>query len=398
MKKVITIIALLLCLIPFNIYAKDKTLGDLKNELASLKNQKAQNDSAKKKTENEIANENNKIKNAHDAVDKAESDIETAKLNIEKSNKEIAETKNETEEILVFYQIMLGNNNYAEYISGATSITDLIMRGESISQIIKYNQDKLSSLEKKITENEELQVELAKKQVELEANIKSYEASLEGLNNDLSSLTEINLDINSQISAQQKLITYYENVGCKDNDLLSVCTSVSDNAGWLKPLEKGLITSGFGYRSYNLNGRTKTDYHNGVDIGANAGGTTVYATAAGTVAAVIYKSSCGGNQVFLHVRVQGVEYTVTYAHLLSVNVSVGDSVTNQSVIGTLGGGGSTLRRNGGWDTCSTGYHLHYGVAKGFYLGSGYSNYSKFVANCITPPGMPGYGSRFYSRY
>lgn len=396
MKKVVLLLIILL--IPFKISAGAKTLGDLKNELAALKAEKAENDAKKNKTENQIASENSKIKDAHSAVDKAEADIERSKEEIKKSNQEIETTKNETEEILVFYEIMMGNNNYLDYITGADSMTDLIMRSESISQIINYNQDKLKSLEEKITKNEALQVDLAKKQVELENNIKEYEASLSSLNNDLSSLVEIALDVNSQISAQQKLIQYYESVGCEDNDLLSVCTSVADSAQWLRPLDRGMISSGFGYRSFYLNGRPYSDYHNAYDIAGNAGGTKVYATANGSVAAVIYKASCGGNQVYLHVRVKGEEYTVTYAHLMNVYVSVGDTVTNQDVIGTVGGGGSTLRSNGGWDTCSTGYHLHYGVAKGFYLGSGYSSYSKYIANSIVPPNLPSYGSWFYSRY
>ena len=69
-------------------------------------------------------------------------------------------------------------------------------------------------------------------------------------------------------------------------------------------------------------------------------------------------------------------------------------------VGTVGGGGITLKKNGGWDTCSTGYHLHYTVARGFYLGGGkdgYSNYSTFISKLILPPNMPTYGKWFYSR-
>ena len=82
-------------------------------------------------------------------------------------------------------------------------------------------------------------------------------------------------------------------------------------------------------------------------------------------------------------------------------MKVGDTVTKQTVIGSVGGGGSTLKVNGGWDTCSTGWHLHYGVTKGFYLGGGpegYSSYSKYVANSFQPPALPAYGVWFYSRY
>ena len=182
--------------------------------------------------------------------------------------------------------------------------------------------------------------------------------------------------------------------------MLATCITVGDNARWYKPTTKGYISSGFGYRSFYLNGRPYSDYHNAVDVAGISGGTPLYAAAGGTVAAVIRKASCGGNQVYIHVRVQGVAYTLTYAHMQDVYVKVGDKVTSQTVIGTVGGGGSTLKKNGGWDTCSTGWHLHFGVAKGFYLGGGtegYSSYSTYVAKSIVPPMMPGYGVWYYSR-
>ena len=86
---------------------------------------------------------------------------------------------------------------------------------------------------------------------------------------------------------------------------------------------------------------------------------------------------------------------------MDVYVKVGDVVTQQTVIGTVGGGGKTLKVNGGWDTCSTGYHLHYAVTKGFYLGGGsegYTSYSKYISNSIQPPNLPAYGKWYYSRY
>lgn len=376
------------------------TLRDLKNELAQLKRDKANADASKNKTEDEIRIENSKISNAHAAVEQAETDIEIAKEKIEQSKNQIENTKEDTEKLLVFYEITQGENEFLQYISGSASMTDMMMRVEAVAQILDYNQEKLKGLEKLIQENKDLQIELAKKQIELEKNIVEYENSLANLKNDLSSLVEVTLDISSQIKAQQELIQYYEDAGCADDDLLATCINVEDNARWYRPTTKGYISSGFGYRSFILNGAPYSDFHNAVDVAGLAGGTYLYPAARGTVAAVIKKSSCGGNQVYIHVRVKGVAYTLTYAHMLDVYVKVGDKVDTQTIIGTLGGGGVTLKKNGGWDTCSTGWHLHFGVAKGFYLGGGsegYSSYSKYIANSITPPMMPSYGTWYYSR-
>ena len=82
-----------------------------------------------------------------------------------------------------------------------------------------------------------------------------------------------------------------------------------------------------------------------------------------------------------------------YYHLLDFNVSIGDVVTQDTIIGWVGGW-STSTEHGGYDNCTTGSHLHYGVAKGYY------NPSTGIvrSNVITPPGFPNSkGYSFYSR-
>ena len=105
---------------------------------------------------------------------------------------------------------------------------------------------------------------------------------------------------------------------------------------------------------------------------------------AGVVAAVKYRASCGGNQIYIHHTVNGKAYTTLFAHLLTINVKAGDKVTAGTIIAQSGGGPSTWS----YDSCTTGAHLHYTVAEGFYLGvgaNGYSNYNTFV-NKTSPTG------------
>lgn len=403
MKKIIKFIAIVFLsfgLFAQNVFAAANTLGDLKKELANLKAEKSAYEASKNKTQSEINAENAKISNAYKEVEKAQNDIDVAKKQIEDSKNKIANLKEESSKLLVFYEVMQGESSFVEYVSGATSINEMIIRMDAIDQILTYNQNNLKSLQELIEKNMQLEVDLKKREIELNEAIKEYEKELKSLKANMSSLVEVALDIDTQITSQQKLIAYYEQVGCKDNDLLSKCVDVASSPFFMKPTVKGYISSGFGYRSFYLNGAPYSDFHPGVDVAGNSGGTAVYAVANGTVAAVISKSSCGGNQVFLHVRVAGVAYTIQYAHLLEYYVKVGDSVTQNTIIGAVGGGGKTLKSNGGWDTCSTGYHLHFGVAKGFYLGGGpegYSSFNKFVSSSITPPFMPAYGKWYYSR-
>ena len=107
--------------------------------------------------------------------------------------------------------------------------------------------------------------------------------------------------------------------------------------------------------------------NNALDIGGASPfeGTPVYAAAAGVVSGMIHEYSCGGNMLYINVNVNGEEYTTYYYHLLDFNVSMGDVVTQDTVIGWVGGW-STSTEHGGYDNCTTGSHLHYGVAKGYY--------------------------------
>ena len=85
----------------------------------------------------------------------------------------------------MFYEISQGENDFLQYISGSSSMTDMMMRIESVSQVLTYSQNKINEMENLISSNEQLQIDLAKKQVDLEGKIVTYEKSLSNLKNDL---------------------------------------------------------------------------------------------------------------------------------------------------------------------------------------------------------------------
>lgn len=367
---------------PMQVHAASdpQTLGDLKNELAALKKKKAQNDANQKYTESQIKERENAITAAEDEITKAQSEIEAAELNIEESTAEIATLTETANKLLQFTQQMKSQNAYLDYISGASTMTDLVMRVAAVEQTTAHIQGTLENLENLIKENEQLKVDMQKKQADLSAKIESYQAKIKDLYGDLESYDKFALDIDTQIKTMQTQVDTYVKLCASssksylgDKELLSDCTNVPYNAGWLKPLKKGKITSTIGTRWGS--------YHNALDIGGNAEGTPVYAAAAGTVAGYVKKYKCGGNMVYINVTVGGVKYTTYYYHLLTVNVKVGDVVTQNTIIGTVGGY-STAKSHGGYDGCTTGAHLHFGVAKGYYSGS------IKRANVITPPGFP----------
>jgi len=368
------------------------TLADLRANLKSLQQEKKDAENKKKKTESEIEANKNNIGEANNEKEKALIEISKITEEIEKTNTDIEELKEETESLLVLYQKLQNENEYISYITGATTMTELVMRKDVVDLLTEYNQEKINNLELQIRNREKMSVQLEEYQETLNEKIATYEVNIESLGRDLDELVEGAEDINSEIQGVKELISYYEKVGCKEDEDLVACVNIANNSGWIRPLTKGKITSPFGWRIHPTKGGWK--FHNGIDIGGNGEGTKIYSSAAGIVGKITRKSSCGGNMVYIWVYVKGVPYTVVYMHLLNVYVNVGDAVTTSTVIGTVGGGKGTKS----YDKCSTGAHLHYGVSKNnHYLKSKSETYSKFTANMIDPPNFPTYGSWFYSR-
>lgn len=382
---------------PINVEAvttvkKGDTLATLRENLKALQKEKRDSENAKKKTEGEIAASKNNIASANNKIDEAKKQVTLLTEEIDNTNKELEELRKETESLMILYQKLESENIYLSYITGASSMTELIMRMDAINQLTDYNEEKINNLELLIKTNAKMNDELQSYQKTLDAQIVQYEANIESLGRDLAEIVEGAESIDSEIQGVKELIDYYEKVGCKEDEDLISCVNIANNSGWTRPLTKGKITSPFGWRIHPTKGGWK--FHNGIDIAGVSEGTNIYSTAAGIVGKITRKSSCGGNMVYVWVYVKGVPYTVVYMHLLKVNVNVGDAVTTGTVIGTVGGGAGTRS----YDKCSTGAHLHYGVSKNnHYLKSKSETYSKFTANMIDPPNFPPKGSWFYSR-
>lgn len=163
----------------------------------------------------------------------------------------------------------------------------------------------------------------------------------------------------------------------EDNKLKENLDEIIEDTKFRKPLVKGKISSGYGYKTNPSTG-TRI-FHNGLDIAGNSEGTKVYATANGVVGQIVRKVVCGGNQIYVYHNINGEQVTSLYKHLLTINVSVGDKITSDTVIGTVGGGKGTSN----WDKCSTGAHLHFTLANGWY-GKTYTSYENFLKNTYDP--------------
>lgn len=399
MKKVLSIIVIIMLLFSTTkveaAIKKGDTLGDLKKQLTDLKNKKKAQENEKAKTEAEIKKNQADMEQAEVDLYKAKEEVENLKVRIEKTNEELEKKKKESEELLILYQKLQEDNIYMEYITGASTMTELIMRMDAIKELTNYNEQQLTELELLISNNDKMNKELDKYQVELDQKIENHMKAIEELGDKVAELVEGAVTIDEEIETMNELVKYYQDLGCKDDQDLIACVEIANNDRWVKPVTKGRITSEFGLRFHPTQHIWKN--HNGIDIGVSEG-TPVYAAAAGQVGAIVKKSSCGGNMMYIWTYIKGKPYTYVYMHLSAFKKKVGDKVTINDVV-ALSGGGSSSYKNGGYDKCTTGAHLHFGVSEGHHFGAPNDlSLSKFNSYLINPPGFPGLYEWFYSRW
>ena len=394
-KLFIIIIFFFILVIPFD--AKAETIAQKRKEIATLKANYQAQQNKKKNAQNNIKSDEQSIKNKESEINTNQQKLTDAENESERLTKEIEEGKKELTNVMEAYQVASGDNVYLEYVFEATSYEDLVYRYAIMEQVMSYMNDKIDSYKDKIKKNEELKVYITNREVELNNQISSLNSEIESLYDDISKYDRYANDIQSDIKDAEGFLNYMVNLGCKDSEELSACqarVNSTNNIGWTKPLVKGKITSYFGYRISPITGRSEG--HSGTDIGGNSEGTPVYAVASGTVCKIIRKASCGGNQVYVCSYVNGKKYTACYMHLLNINVSLYQTVYTNTVVGTVGGGSGTR----GWETCSTGAHLHLGLGTGWY-GSDYTTYTSWKSHLIdarTTIGLPKMGVWWYSRY
>ena len=395
-SKILLIIIMLLVFVPKVNASSANTIAELRKEIEALKAKKQAQGNKKAQTQSEINATTDKLNNTKNEITEGKNQIETARLEIEKLNKEIEDGTENIKSLMNSYQINSADNAYMDYIFEAESYADFVYRYTVIKQVIDYNKELIDGWNEKIIQNEQLQVDLANKEVELNKKVSEYETNIDKLGDKLAAYSDIVMDIQDEIDSTQELLNYYKELGCGENQNIYECISVKGDTMFRKPLVKGTITSYYGYRINPLTGKG-TKFHSGTDIGGNKEGTNVYATANGTVGKIIRKASCGGNQVYVWHTIGGKKYTSLYMHLLNINVSIGDKVDSNTVVGTVGGGKGTWA----WETCSTGAHLHFSVATGWYGDkNSYVSYSSFLAHLIDSKEvakLPNKGTWWYSR-
>ena len=414
MKKLILFLVIItITILPLkNISAQ--TLNEMYTELKKLETEKNKVANGKKLTETEIKKLKTEISNIEANIENIEQDISNTEQEIKETEANIETKKKETDSMLLYLQIKnVSSNSMLEYVFQAKNYTDFIYRYSVVTQMSNYNNDLVDELKDLIKKLNQEKEKLAEKEKELETQKQQQSTKLSTLNANMKQLTEEGTSIEDDIKSVRLDISKYEKMGCGKTDDTETCilrvaeeqrkkeeaarrareaaannssnsspsSPIVSSDGWHLPVSSATVTSQFQVvrtDCYNCGGSS----HRGIDLGVGEG-TPVYAAASGSVAYVVTSGSslsCGGIKVYLYHVVDGKLYTTVYMHLLKANVSYGQSVTPNTIIG-YSGGRSTATRYGGYDACTTGAHLHFGVASG-------QSVNKFNSNAFNPRDLP----------
>lgn len=247
---------------------------------------------------------------------------------------------------------MAENTSMLSLVLGADSFGDFLTTSEYLRRVAQHDQDILDDLKQTLEDVETAKAaveadreELASTKTEVEAMKWQLDQKLSSTVAQIQSIDQMEKEFLADIAAKQKEMK-------ETQDEIDRIYAAMEESGefvggtFMYPVPGyTYISSYYGWR---FNG---TDFHTGVDFtGSNVNGKKVVAANAGTVTFTksTYIAGVGyGKYLILD---HGGGYSTLYAHLSSINVSVGDEVRKGENIANVG---ST-----GW---STGPHLHFEI-------------------------------------
>jgi murein DD-endopeptidase MepM/ murein hydrolase activator NlpD len=267
-----------------------------------------------------------------------------------------------------------GSLSYVAILFKATSFSDLLSRIADINDIMEYDkrleddyiasrknvQEVKAEYEQTQEEQQQYRTELLDKKAQLEEQIDAACEMIAVLEENIGEYTDAyyenaaeEQELQSQIDDLLKQKAAEEEAARKAAAAAAAAAGSTYSGGGNTSVSKGYfiwptpscytVSSPYGYRIHPIFGTER--FHSGVDISAGAGA-QILASASGTVSIATYSSSYGNYVMISHSNGNAT----LYAHMSSMLVSVGDTVSQGDVIGYVG---ST-----GW---ATGPHLHFEI-------------------------------------
>ena len=337
----------------------------LQAKVNAAKTEKAKQEAIKEKTTQEITIMKSQIAALEEKIVALENKIAGLEQDIAEKEKEIDGLENSIDENYDLFKRRMRAMYMSEHTStlslllGAESFGDFLTAGEYLKRVARHDQDILDDLERTLRNVEEAKaaVEEAKAAVEAdraelgatkaqaEETRRQLDRKLSATVAEIQSISQMEKEFLADIAAKQKEMKETQE---EIDRIYAEMEAMSEFVGGTFMLPVPGYASISSYYGWRFNG---SDFHTGVDFtGKNVNGKSVVAANAGNVTftKTTYIPGVGyGKYIILD---HGGGYSTLYAHLSSVNVSVGDYVEKGENIANVG---ST-----GW---STGPHLHFEV-------------------------------------
>jgi len=236
--------------------------------------------------------------------------------------------------------LLLSVDTFVEFTSNLKLVNLFARQGNDNVHQIKDKRNAVMNIKKVMIELREKQKDHQDKMSDLVSQSENKTVQIEALHSQKKTLL-------SQTRAnKEELIRMEAEFAEKEDELIKILESYKYGippSGKLLWPSSGPMVSGFGYRIHPILGINR--FHSGIDIGAPQGA-QVIAAAGGEVIQAGYFGGYGYSVMLYH----GGGYATWYAHLSSINVSMGQMVERGKLVGLVG---ST-----GW---STGPHLHFEI-------------------------------------
>ena len=251
--------------------------------------------------------------------------------------------------------------SYLEVVFDAANFSDLLTRLDLVNEVVAYDEqlvadyiaarENVESLEAEaetmFAENELRRQELEAKKAQLETDVDAAAQLMESLRDNIDDYKLLMDQAALQEAAIKDLIAEKK---VELADALAVeqtanQAGVTNGGGFIWPSYTKWRTSDFGMRFHPI--QHVWTGHKGVDIGA-AYGSAAWAAASGTVITASYGWNGGYGNYVMVMHPNG--YTTLYAHLSSIAVTSGQTVSQGETVGYVGSTGN-----------STGPHLHFEI-------------------------------------
>jgi murein DD-endopeptidase MepM/ murein hydrolase activator NlpD len=292
---------------------------------------------------------NKKLAEAKAEVDKTTIELVLKEEELKRIEDELTESiKKLNDRVVAIYKN--GNGDMLEVILNAENFIDFISKLKLMNLFAEQDTQNIIS----IKEKREATIGIKKSIIDLRERQKDYKSEVEELvaraeqkTNEIGNLYSEKKGLLSRTTANKNaLISMEKELASKEAEVKRILESYkygsAPSGKFLWPVA-GRLTSGFGNRVHPIFGVVR--FHSGIDLAASYG-TPVKAADGGQVVQAGYFGGYGNSVMIYH----GGGFSTWYAHLSSINVSVGQMVGRGQVIGLVG---ST-----GW---STGPHLHFEV-------------------------------------